>query len=262
MPDNFVYEVFMIDTHAHLYMFEDNGKDIINSMAENNLEKIVTIGTTVEDSKLNIEIANSNENIYATVGIYPEFAETTTDEDLKQIEELAKSEKVVAIGEIGLDYHSENYNKIAQIDLLVKQLKIADRLGLPFCIHCRDAGEDLYRVLSENKNLINHSGLMHCYSEGKELVQKFLSLGLYISFSGNITYKKTDRSFLKDIPLDRILVETDSPYLSPEPFRGRKNEPKNVRYTIDKIALELGINPKTLDDITTKNAKTFYFKMK
>lgn len=252
----------MIDTHAHLYMFDEDGKSIIENMSNDNLERIVTIGTHIEDSKKNIEIANKNQNIYATVGIYPEFADNVSDDDLQIIEELAKNEKVVAIGEIGLDFHSENYNKEAQIELLVKQLKIADKLGLPFCIHCRDAGKELYEVLSQNKNLINHSGLMHCYSEGKDFVQKFLSLGLYISFSGNITFKKSDRTFLKDIPLDKILVETDSPYLSPEPFRGCRNEPKNVKYVIDKIAIELGMNPAELERITTKNAKTFYFKMK
>lgn len=252
----------MIDTHAHLYMFEDNGKNIIDNMESNNLQRIVTIGTNVLDSKQNIEIATANDNIYATVGIYPEYAGEVTDEDLFQIEQLAKNEKVVAIGEIGLDFHNENYDKAAQIELLIKQLEMADRLGLPFCIHCRNAGEELYRVLSDNKNLINHSGLMHCYSEGKDMVKKFLDLGLYISFSGNITYKNSDRSFLKEIPLDRILVETDSPFLSPMPFRGQRNEPKNVKYVIDKIAIELGMNPKELEMITEKNAKSFYFKMK
>ncbi len=252
----------MIDTHAHLYMFELDGKDIIYNMEKDNLERIVTIGTNVEDSRKNIEIARNNKNVYATVGIYPEFAGSITERDLEEIKNLARDEKVVAIGEIGLDFHSVGFDKDAQIDLLVRQLKIADELGLPFCLHCRGAGEELYQVLSNNKHLINHSGLMHCYSEGASYYKKFLDLGLYLSFSGNITYKKSDRSFLKDIPLDRILVETDSPYLAPEPVRGTKNEPKNVRYVIDKIAIELGINPTELEKITSKNAKTFYFKMK
>lgn len=252
----------MIDTHAHLYMFEEDGKYEIENMEADNLQAIVTIGTTIEDSKKNIEIAQKYENIYATVGIYPEYAGEVNESQLEEIEALAKNDKVVAIGEIGLDYHSENYNSEAQKRVLVRQLEIADKLGLPFCIHCRGAVEDMYKILSEHKNLINHSGLMHCYSDGKEWFKKFLDLGLYLSFSGNITYKKSDRSFLKDIPLDKILVETDSPYLSPEPFRGQKNHPKNVRYVIDKIALEIGMNPEELDRITTKNAKTFYKKIK
>ena len=153
-------------------------------------------------------------------------------------------------------------NDEKQKEVFVKKLKIADKLGIPFCVHCRGAVQEVYKILLENKNLINHSGLMHCFSEGKEWFQKFLDLGLYLSFSGNITYKKNDRSFLKDIPLDKILVETDSPYLSPEPLRGTKNEPKNVRFVIDKIALEIGLNPAKLEAKTSQNAKNFYFKMK
>ncbi|MBR3885938.1 MAG: TatD family hydrolase [Clostridia bacterium] len=246
----------MIDTHAHLLMLENN-KELIENMQNDDMEHIVTIGTTVEDSIQSVEFANKFEKIYATVGIYPEYSINTTAEDLVTIEELAKSEKVVAIGEIGLDYHY-NYDKESQKELFVKQLEIADRVGKPFCIHCRDAASDVYEVLKENKHLINHSGLMHCYSEGKEWYQKFLDLGLYLSFSGNITFKKTDRSFLKDIPLDRIVVETDSPYLSPEPFRGRKNEPKMVKFVIEKIASEIGISSEELKKITSENAKRFY----
>ena len=246
----------MIDTHAHLLCLEKKD-EIIHNMQADEMDYIINIGTTLEDSIAGVKLAEKYENVFATVGIYPEYSESVTEQDLKEIEELAKHEKVVAIGEIGLDYHNE-YNKQSQKNLLVKQLEIADRNNLPFCIHCRSAVSDLYDVLKENKHLINHSGLMHCYSEGKDWVQKFLNLGLYISFSGNITFRKSDRSFLKDIPLDRILVETDSPYLSPEPIRGRVNEPRNVRYIIDRIALEIGISGYRLEKITTENAKKFY----
>jgi len=252
----------MIDTHAHLNMIDNNAKSVIENMIDDHLDAIVTIGTTIEDSKEIVKLASENENIYATVGIYPEFSLTTTDEDLEELKQLAKNEKVVAIGEIGLNYYGSKYDKESQKQLLIKQLKIADELNLPFCIHCREAGEDMYEILSTHKHLINHSGLMHCYSEGSEWYKKFLDLGLYLSFSGNITYKKTDRSYLKDIPLDKILVETDSPYLTPEPFRGRRNEPKYVKYVIEKIASEIGISYEELEKITTKNAKKFYFKMK
>ena len=251
----------MIDTHAHLTYFGEKTQEIIDTMCDIGLENIVNIGTTVADSKAGIELAKTNKNVYAVVGIYPEYADSITDEDLKEIEMLAKNKKVVAIGEIGLDYHTEGYNKEKQIELFIKQLEIADRLALPFCIHCRGAAEDVYKILSEHKNLIKHSGIMHCYSEGKDWVKKFLDLGLYISFSGNITFKKNDRSFLKDIPLDRILVETDSPYLSPEPIRGRTNEPKNVRYVIQKIADEVGLLFEELEKVTTDNAKRIYYKI-
>ena len=251
----------MIDTHAHL-LYYDNKEEIIDSMKKNGLSAIVSIGTTVENSKQSIELANKYDNVYATVAIYPEYAEDTTDDDLKVIESLTKNEKVVAVGEIGLDYHTPGFNREKQIELFKRQLKIADDAGLPFCIHCRQAAEDVYNVLNECKHLINHSGLMHCYSEGAEWIEKFLDLGLYISFSGNITFKKSDRSFLKKIPLDKILVETDAPYLSPEPLRGRENKPENVKYIIQKIADEIGLTFEELEKITEKNAKTFYFNMK
>ena len=251
----------MIDTHAHLLCFK-NVSEIVDSMKDNGLENIVTIGTTAKDSMQSVELAKKYDNIYVAVGIYPEFAGDTTEKDLEIIKQLAKDEKVVAIGEIGLDYHRDGFDAELQKELFVKQLKIADEAGLPFCIHCREAAEDVFKVLSENKHLINHSGLMHCYSEGKEWIEKFLSLGLYISFSGNITFKKSDRSFLKDIPLDKILVETDAPYLSPEPFRGRENRPERVNFVAKKIAEELGIDFEEFDKIVSKNAKTFYFKIK
>ena len=253
----------MIDTHAHLNMYEEEyEKVIIKNMEEDNLQAVVTIGTTIEDSIKNIELASNYENVYATVGIYPDFSLTTTEKDLEKLKELAKNEKVVAIGEIGLNYYGDEYDIESQKQLFIKQLEIANELNLPFCIHCREAAEDMYEVLNAHKHLIKHAGIMHCYSEGKDWFKKFLDLGLYLSFSGNITYKKSDRSFLKEIPLDRILIETDAPYLSPEPIRGRRNEPKNVKFIIEKIASEIGITPEELDYITTKNAKNVYFKIK
>lgn len=251
----------MIDTHAHLLYFDDVD-EIINSMESQGLENIVTIGTTIEDSIDSIALAEKHKNIYATVGIYPEYSNLTTEEDLKKLKEIAKHEKVVAIGEIGLDYHNEVYDSEAQKKLFIRQLEIADELGLPFCIHCRKAVSDLYEVLSTHKHLIKHGGLMHCYSEGAEWVKKFIELGMYISFSGNITYKKSDRSFLKDIPLNRIVVETDAPYLSPEPRRGKENRPEYVKLTAERIADELQISYEEFNDIVTKNAKRFYFKIK
>lgn len=250
----------MIDTHAHLLMIDDVEQKI-NTMKKDGLDAIVTIGTTVQDSVQSVEFANKHENVYATVGIYPEFSETVTDADLEKIKELAKNEKVVAIGEIGLDYHREPYNKESQRWLFLKQLEIANEVGIPFCVHCRGAAQDVYEILKENQHLLGHLGLMHCYSEGDEWIDRFVELGMYISFSGSITFKKNDRSFLKRIPKDKILVETDAPYLSPEPFRGRKNEPKNVRYTLNKIAEELEIDAQEFDKITTENARRFYFKM-
>jgi len=251
----------MIDTHAHLNYFDDLDS-LVEKMSEDGLDYIVNIGTTVKDSIQGVELANKYEKVYTTVGIYPEYSLDVTKNDLDTIKDLAKNEKVVAIGEIGLDYHREDYDKITQREILIKQLEIADEMGIPFCIHCRGAVQDLYEILSSHKHLINHSGLMHCYSEGTKWAMKFVELGLYISLAGNITYKKSDREFLKDLPFDRILFETDSPYLSPEPLRGRKNEPKNVRVTMERVAKEIGISSEELEKISTENARRFYFKIK
>ena len=251
----------MIDTHAHLNYFDDLDS-LVEKMSEDGLDYVVNIGTTVKDSIQGVELANKYEKVYTTVGIYPEYSLDVTKNDLDTIKDLAKNEKVVAIGEIGLDYHREDYDKITQREILIKQLEIADEMGIPFCIHCRGAVQDLYEILSSHKHLINHSGLMHCYSEGTKWAMKFVELGLYISLAGNITYKKSDREFLKDLPLDRILFETDSPYLSPEPLRGRKNEPKNVRVTMERVAKEIGISSEELEKISTENARRFYFRIK
>lgn len=246
----------MIDTHCHLLMLE---KDSFNeNLNDEMLENLITISTTLEDSEKNIELSKKYKKVFATVGIYPEYAAGITENDFDKLEILAKEDKVVAIGEIGLDYHTEGYDKEAQKKVFARQLEIADKLGKPFCIHCRGAAEDVYQILKANKHLINHSGLMHCYSEGSEWVQKFLELGLYISFSGNITFKKVDSEFVKNIPIDKILVETDSPYLAPVPLRGTVNQPKNVRYVIEFLANKLGIDFDKLENITTANAKKFY----
>lgn len=245
----------MIDTHAHLYGLD---KSVLINMERDGLENIITISTNLNDCKKNIEISQKNSKVYCAVGFYPEYAEEITPQDLLQLEHLARQKKVVAIGEIGLDYHGESPNKSAQKWLFIEQLKLADRLNLPFCIHCRAAASDVYEILSKNRHLIRHSGLMHCYSEGAEWVDKFLELGLYISFSGNITFKNNNVDFIKNIPTDKILVETDSPYLSPVPFRGQKNEPKNVRFVITKIADLFGKSFEEFEKITSYNAKKFY----
>lgn len=245
----------MIDTHAHLLSLNQG---VIENMERDGLEYIVTISTDLDDCRQNIELAQRNNRVYCAVGIYPEYAEGVAPTDLLELERLASKKKVVAIGEIGLDYHGENPNKSAQKWLFIEQLKLADRLNLPFCIHCRAAASDVYEILKQNRHLIKHSGLMHCYSEGAKWVDKFLELGLYISFSGNITFKNNDVDFIKNIPTDRILVETDSPYLSPVPLRGQKNEPKNVRFVITKIADLFGKSFREFEKITSDNAKKFY----
>ncbi len=250
----------LIDSHAHLLSESLDYKQIINDMASDNLQKIITIGTTIEDSEQSVLLASKYDNIYCTVGIYPEYASSVTDKDLEKLDELASNKKVVAIGEIGLDYHGESVDKECQKQVLVKQIQIAKKHNKPICIHTRGAKEDTYEVLKENIKDIKLPSIIHCFSEDREYALKFIELGFYISFSGNITFKKADRSFLKDLPLDKIIVETDSPYLSPEPLRGRVNQPKNVNITALKIADTLQMDFEEFCKATVENTNRVFFK--
>lgn len=250
----------MIDAHAHLLSENLSADDIIQNMDSCGLSHIINIGTNVIDSIDGVELAEKNEKIYATVGIHPEYVYNVDQLDLQTIDILAKKNKVVAIGEIGLDYHygAKEEEKELQQKLFALQIDIAYKNHLPIVIHCRDAAEDVLKVLRQNLDKLKYGLSMHCYSEGAQYLKEFLNLGAYISFTGNITYKKSDRSFLKDIPLDKIMVETDCPYLSPEPLRGTINQPKNVLITAQKIADCLQISLKEFEKITEANSLKFF----
>ena len=251
----------LIDSHAHLEHSLLNSKEIIESMNQDGLDKIVTIGTDRETSIFACELAKENANIYATVGIHPEYVDKYNDQDLEIIDKLAGQKKVVAIGEIGLDYHYTQDNKQKQKELFVKQIKLAKKHNLPICIHTRDAKEDTYQILKENEEYIVKPSIMHCFSEDREYMLKFIELGFYISFAGNITFKKTDKNLVADVPLDKILVETDCPYLSPEPLRGRVNEPKNVHYTAQLLADLKQMDYNEFCEQVRKNTYNVYKKM-
>lgn len=253
----------LIDSHAHInYGDKIDTTSVIDNMQDDELECIVNIGTNVHESIQSVNLANKYKNIYATVGIHPEYVEELKEQCLIEIEDLAKNSKVVAIGEIGLDYHYDGYDKQKQIELFERQLEIAERLDLPVCIHTRDASVDTYEILKKHADKLKRKGVMHCFSEDGKWAKLFLELGFYISFAGNITFKKTDRSLLKDIPMDRILVETDCPFLSPEPVRGKVNVPKHVKYTARKIADTLEIDFDAFAEFTRNNTKAVYYKIK
>jgi TatD DNase family protein len=271
-----------IDIHAHINneRCENEVAEVVSRAKNANVEKIVCVGCDVESCKSALELSEKFENVYASIGIHPNNVLEYTQEVETLLRSAKNNKKVVAIGEIGLDYYDLDWQLdqvkhqfpevqiskeefiAKQKEVFIKQLELANEIGLPIMIHMRDATSDTLKILEENPCFVENGGLMHCYSEGKDWVQRFLDLGMYISFSGNITYKKSDRSFLKDIPLDKILVETDAPYLTPEPFRGKRNKPEKVRMTAKMIAGEIGISYEEFDKIVTKNAKMFYFKMK
>ena len=250
----------MIDAHAHLLNEKYDGNAVISAMKDDKLEYIINIGTDIADSKAGVELAEQNDRVFSTIGIHPEYADDISEKDLQVIDTLSSEQKVVAIGEIGLDYHygADEKQKQKQKWLFAEQIKIAKKHDLPIVIHCRDAADDVLAILQEHKDNLPPRIVMHCYSEGSKYAKAFEELGCYFSFTGNITYKKSERDFLKDLPKDKIMVETDAPWLSPEPLRGTTNYPKNVWLTAQKIADELCMPLVEFDKIATSNTKKFY----
>ena len=249
----------LFDSHSHYNdeYFEDNREDVIKMVYDSGVTKTVCIGYNVEQSKKAIEIANAHNFIYATCGISPNDSEDFNEEKLKELEEIAKNEKVVAIGEIGLDYYWVKDNKELQKEYFIKQIDIANRLNKPITIHTRDASIDTIEILKSHP--VKKGGIFHCCPLNQELIKEGLKLGFYISFSGVITFKNAKpEECIKLVPLDKLLIETDSPYLSPEPFRGRKNDPSKVRYVAMKIAEIQGISLEEVARITYKNAMDVY----
>ncbi len=252
----------IIDTHAHLVYDQVKTEEIIKNLKSDGLDKVITVGIDVQNSKLSQQLAEKNKDIYCVVGIHPEEVDGVGDDDLEEIEKLATKDKVVGIGEIGLDYHYTQDNIEKQKEIFVKQIKLANKYGLPICVHTRDAKEDTYQILKENKQYLKNGGVMHCYSYDNEYAKKFIELGFYISFAGNFTYKKNVSELVKDLPVERILVETDAPFLTPVPFRGSKNEPKMVKYTAQKIAEELEMDFDEFKKIVLDNTYRLFKNMK
>lgn len=238
------------DTHSHYNddAFDEDRQYILEEIYKQGTTKTVVVGYDLEKSKKAIDISNENEFIHSAVGIHPSNIEKNKEDILKQIVEIKKmtnNKKVVAIGEIGLDYHWEEENKELQKFAFLKQIELANELKLPIIIHTRDAIMDTIEILKEKK--IENSGVLHCCTLNKELINAGLEAGLYISFAGPITFKNTKNTeLIKDIPEEKILIETDCPYLSPEPNRGKRNDSRNIKYTAMKIA---DIREKTLEEI-------------
>jgi len=252
-----------IDTHCHLSdgRYKDADK-LIKTL--DNIKLAVCVGYDCESSLKSLEIANRYDNIYCSLGIHPHDCKTLTNKVLDEFKELSKNKKVVAIGEIGLDFHYPPFDKQMQEDAFIRQMELADSLNLPIIIHSRDCTEYLNNVLTKNKHLINNGGIMHCYSESAELVKFYTGFGFKISFAGPITYKgsKTPALALMNTPLDRVLSETDCPYLTPEPKRGELNNPANVEFVVKKMAEILKISENMLNNVIFKNTLDVFKKIK
>lgn len=249
----------LIDSHAHLTdeRLAGEAAEVVERARAAGVAAVVTVGTTVDDSRAAVGLAAVLPGVYATVGIHPHHADTADTEALEAIEQLAREPGVVAIGETGLDYHYDNAPRPAQRDAFARHLELGRRLGLPVVVHARSADADVCALLREAGQ--GTAGVLHCFSSGREVMETALALGWYVSFAGMITFARyADAELLRAVPLDRLLLETDSPYLAPVPHRGRRNEPAYVALVARRAAELRGEEPDVLAAATVRNARRLY----
>lgn len=245
-----------IDTHCHLLNeYYTNKLKIINNAKENNVNKIIVSGYDDKSNKEILETVNQYIEVYGTLGIHPNNVKKATINNLKFIEQNIKKNKIIAIGEIGLDYHYEGYDKERQKFFFEEQLKIASKYNLPVVIHSRDATIDVINILKK----YSIKGIIHSFSDNLKVAQEYTAMGFLIGINGTITFKNSSLiKIVKQIGIDNIVLETDSPYLTPVPYRGKQNEPKNIIHIANFISEKLNISLKTLSEITNKNVNNLF----
>lgn len=248
----------LFDSHAHLddERFDEDRDLMIRRARLNDVKYIMNPGADLASSQRAVKLAEQYDFVYAAVGVHPHDVENMNQEVLLTLKELAKSEKVKAIGEIGLDYYRDLSPRDLQAKWFIEQIRLAKELKLPVIIHDRDANDDVMRILKQ-ENAFETGVLLHCFSGSKELARQYVNLGAMISIAGPVTFKNARKTLevAEFVPLDRLLIETDSPYLTPEPYRGKRNEPMFVKYTCDQIAKIKNIESEELAEQTLINAK-------
>ncbi len=249
----------LIDSHAHLEMkeFDYDREEVIKRARQAGVGFVITVGTNLMLSRKAVELAERHENIYATVGIHPHDVAKTDKRTYEALKELAHKPKVVAYGEIGLDFFRNISPQEKQIDLFGRQLELAKELQLPVIIHDRDAHEQTLRIVGASGV---RRGVFHCFSGDYDMAKQCLDLGFYISVPGVVTYDKakTVQDVVRHVPLSSILLETDAPYLAPVPHRGKRNEPSFIIHTAKKVAEIKGVSLEEVADATTRNAKSLF----
>lgn len=256
-----------IDIHTHLtdQRYKGRAQDIIQKFKRDNIKFIINVGYNRESSDGSVELAQKNDNVYAAVGIHPNDCKNAKEKDYKAFKEYARNPKVAAIGETGLDYHYEDSPSPAeQKHAFIRHMQIARDAGLPIIIHLRDAYSDMYDILRANRELLPYGAVMHCFSGSAEMAKRYLNLGMYISFAGPVTFSNARGivDSIKAVPLDRILTETDCPYLTPEPYRGELNYPSYVKFVADKIAEISGVDIEKFNNIVEQNALRLFSRIK
>lgn len=254
-------ELKLFDTHAHLddSQFDTDREEVIAKIKAAGVYNVMEIGSSVENSETAVKIAEAHDFIYCSVGIHPEYAEDAKDADFDRIKDLALScPKVKAIGEIGIDYHYDDCaSRVKQIACFERQIDMAKELSLPIIVHDRESKGDVLNILREKQV---SRGVVHCFSGSAETAKILVNMGLMISFTGVITFKNARRAIeaLKVIPTDRLMIETDSPYIAPEPHRGKRNDSRYVLHVAEKMAEVKGLSLEELCRITYENGKKFF----
>lgn len=253
--------MMLFDTHAHLNaeQFDTDLEEVIARAKAEKVERIVVVGFDKPTITRAMELIEEYDFIYAAIGWHPVDAIDMTEEDLLWIKELSAHEKVVAIGEMGLDYHWDKSPKDIQKEVFRKQIALAKEVNLPIIIHNRDATEDVVTILKE-EGAEEVGGIMHCFTGSAEVARQCMDMNFYISFGGPVTFKnaKKPKEVAKEIPNDRLLIETDCPFLTPHPFRGKRNEPSYVKYVAEQLAELKGLTYEEIASITTENAKRLF----
>ena len=249
----------IFDTHAHYAdsAFDEDREAVLAELPSKGVSYVMLASSSVKDTAENAQLAGCYDYIYAASGVHPESVDTDPEDYLDIVRKTAlSSPKIKAIGEIGLDYHYEGYDREKQIRFFEEQIVLAKELGLPIIVHSRDATEDTMTLLKKHRP----QGILHCFSGSAETAKEVIKLGMYIGFTGVITFKKAKKAIkaLEAVPLDRLLLETDCPYMAPVPFRGKRCDSSMIAYTAEKAAEIKGISVQELVDITCENAKRIY----
>lgn len=251
----------IFDTHAHYddEQFDEDRDQLLSSMAEAGVSTIVEIGASMESSRNAIRLAEQYPFVYAAVGVHPDNVGELDEETFEELEAMCRHNKVVAVGEIGLDYHWDTEPREVQKKWFVRQLELARKMKLPVNIHSRDAAEDTLEIMKEYGEGLG--GIIHCFSYSKEMAKEYVKMGFFIGVGGVVTFKngRKLKEIVTELPLEKIVLETDCPYLAPEPNRGKRNDSRNIHYVAEQVAALKNLDKETVVKQTENNAKLIYF---
>lgn len=255
----------IIDTHAHYddHAFDGDREALLGSMQETGVGRIINSGSSMETCKRTLELMEQYDFVYGMMGIHPCECENLTEEDMVWLRQMVSHEKCVAVGEIGLDYYWDEPDRELQRKWFVRQMQLAREVKLPICIHSRDAAQETADLMKA-EHVEDLGGVIHCYSYSREMAKIFLDMGFYFGVGGVVTFNngRKLKEVVEYLPMDRILLETDCPYLAPVPFRGKRNDSGKLTYVVDMIAQIKGITAEEVQEITRKNAQRLYTKLK